>query len=172
MFIDVFHHHHLLQRHVVHHDFQPFPGSTLAHQLNLSRPWAFPLCARHGQQAEAVEDWSQVTIFIQPGVKPDPQVTFSLTFTCSLMALRLECSWCNCRRDEERTNNLCQLCQRYSCLTFCNFANFYKFNQFSLLVTCVNLLNIFPLFRIFQFLSFLPKISLTWINFVNICIFS
>ena len=44
------------------------------------------------QQAEAVQEWSQVTIFIQPGVKPDPQVTFSLTSTCSLMALRLECS--------------------------------------------------------------------------------
>ena len=50
---DDFHlHHHLHHLHHLHHhvhnDFQPFPCSTLAHQLNLSRPWAFPLCARHG----------------------------------------------------------------------------------------------------------------------------
>ena len=58
---DDFHlHHHLHHLHHLHHhvhnDFQPFPCSTLAHQLNLSRPWAFPLCARHGRQAAALEE--------------------------------------------------------------------------------------------------------------------
>ena len=59
-----FHHHHLQH---VHHDFQPFPWSTVAvHQLNLSRPWAFPLCARHGEPAQAMEEWMEPSDNLYP----------------------------------------------------------------------------------------------------------